>query len=124
MKIRRLLTKTEWGLLFLSALFLCLMVAVVYHTMPAGQTDGYTITTQLPAGDVTPEELPPLNLNTAAKEELEKLDGIGPVLAERIIDYRTEHGSFQTLEDLMNVKGIGESTLEGLRERITIEEGP
>ena len=124
MKIRRLLTKTEWGLLLLSALFLCLMTAVVYHTMPPGEPVGCTITTQIKAGDVTPEELPPLNINTASAEELETLSGVGPVLAERIVVYRTEHGPFQTRVDLMQVKGIGEDTLEGLRERITVEEDP
>jgi len=123
-KIRRLLTKTEWGLLLLSALFLCLMTAVVYRAMPPGEPVGYTITTQIKAGDVTPEELPPLNINAATAEELEMLDGVGPVLAERIVVYRTEHGPFQTLEDLMQVKGIGEDTLAQLRERITVEEEP
>ena len=124
MKIRGLLTKTEWGLLVLSALFLCLMVAVVYHTMPPGQTDGYTVTTRLPAGDVTPEEEPPININTAVAEELEKLDGIGPVLAGRIVEYREENGPFASLEDLMLVKGIGEDTWQNLLDRITVEEEP
>ena len=124
MKIRGLLTKTEWGLLVLSALFLCLMFVVVYHTMPPGQSAGYTITTRIPAGDVTPEEAPPININTASASELETLDGIGPVLAERIVAYREEHGPFAAVEDLMQVKGIGEDIWNNLLERITIEEEP
>ncbi len=124
MKIRGLLTKTEWGLLILAAVFLCVMVALVYHTMPPGESRGYTITTRIPAGDVTPEELPPVNINTATKEELETLDGIGPVLAERIVAYREEKGPFAAPEDLMQVKGIGEDTLRGLLVRITVEEEP
>ena len=124
MKIRGLLTKTEWGLLVLSALFLCLMFVVVYHTMPPGQSTGYTITTCIPAGDVTPEEAPPININTASAGELETLDGIGPVLAERIVAYREEHGLFAAVEDLMQVKGIGEEIWNNLLERITIEEEP
>jgi competence protein ComEA len=123
-KIRGLLTKTEWGLLVLSALFLCLMFVVVYHTMPPGQSTGYTITTRIPAGDVTPEEVPPININTASVNELEALDGIGPVLAERIVAYREEHGPFAAIEDLMQVKGIGEDSWNNLLERITIEEEP
>jgi len=123
-KIRQLLTKSEWGIMLLAALFLCLMWVLMAKTMPMGTTENYTITTQRPAADVTPEVLPPLDLNTATAEELEKLDGVGPVLAERIIAYREEHGPFAAPEELLEVKGIGEETLEGLRHRITVEEEP
>ena len=60
------------------------------------------------------------NINTATIEELLTLNGLGKVKAEAIIKYRIEFGLFKTIEDIMNVKGIGESTFEKIKEYITI----
>lgn len=62
----------------------------------------------------------PVNLNTADTRELTALPGIGPVLAERILAYRAEHGTFETVEALMNVEGIGQKRLEEILDFITI----
>ena len=61
-----------------------------------------------------------ININTANSNELQKLNGVGPVTAQKIIDYRTNHGMFKRIEDLMNVSGIGSKTFEKLREYITV----
>ena len=53
-----------------------------------------------------------VDINRASSAELETLPGIGPTLAGRIIEYREQNGAFQTPEELTNVKGIGEKTLE------------
>lgn len=50
-----------------------------------------------------------ININTALEKELDKLPGVGPALAQAIVDYRTNNGDFKSLEDLKKVKGIGES---------------
>ena len=60
-----------------------------------------------------------ININTATSQELQTLPRIGPTLAQRIIEYRQTSGGFSTVDDLTNVKGIGEKTLEKIRDRIT-----
>ena len=60
-----------------------------------------------------------IDLNTAAPEDLERLPGIGPAKAEAIAAYRAEHGLFQSVDQLTEVSGIGEATLETLRPYIT-----
>jgi competence protein ComEA len=61
-----------------------------------------------------------VNINRASISELDTLPGVGPAIAQRIVDYRTEHGDFSTIEDLMNVKGIGPATFAKLEDQITV----
>jgi len=61
-----------------------------------------------------------ININTATLPQLESLNRIGPALAQRIIDYRSTHGGFRTVEELSAVKGIGPKTMDLNRSRLTI----
>ena len=62
----------------------------------------------------------PVNINTASKRQLEALPGIGEVLAQRIIDYRSANGPFSSVDELVKVKGIGEKTLAKLKPYATV----
>ncbi|UCB50145.1 MAG: helix-hairpin-helix domain-containing protein [Deltaproteobacteria bacterium] len=84
---------------------LLLVVAVVLAFVPA-----------LWAG-----ETEKVNINTATVEEIAKLEKIGPSYAERIVQYRKEHGPFEKPEDLMKVKGIGPKTFELNKDRISVD---
>lgn len=61
-----------------------------------------------------------VNINTANKEKLETLPGIGETTAQKIIDYRETNGKFKTIEDIKNVSGIGDAKYESLKDKITV----
>ncbi len=71
----------------------------------------------------TPTKTPlgKININTATAEELDLLPGIGPAIAERIIQYRTENGPFKAPEDLKKVRGIGDALYNQMKDKITVE---
>ena len=122
MKSRGIFTKSEWGLLILTAIFLCLLFALLSRELPGPSQADYSIVIRSEMTEVTPEPEGPLNINTADAEQLDTLYGIGPVLAERIIQYRQENGPFTSVEELLEVKGIGTSILEEIEDLITTEE--
>ncbi len=62
----------------------------------------------------------PVNLNAASADQLEALPGIGPQTAARIVEYRQKHGGFKKIEELMNVKGIGEKSFLKIKPLITV----
>ncbi len=74
------------------------------------------------AGVVTENESDKININIADASELDKLPGIGPAKAADIISYRDSNDGFQSIEDLTNVKGIGDKTFENLKDLITVGE--
>lgn len=69
---------------------------------------------------ITDENDGKVNINIATVEELMTLPGIGEVLAGRIVVYREEHGAFESVEELLNVSGIGEKKLEAIRDLIIL----
>ena len=75
-----------------------------------------------PAESESPTDLHgKVNINTADRDTLTMLPGIGDVLAERIIEYRESYGDFDTADELQNVSGIGSAKLEEIRAYITVE---
>ena len=113
------LTRTDVYLLVLTALF-CVCAAAMWCTVPRTMTGDYQVAAAEPQDGTV--EAGRVNINTAGAAELDQLPGIGPVLAQRIVDWRTENGPFRTAEDLLKVEGIGPSTLENLQNCIITEE--
>lgn len=74
------------------------------------------------AMSISPSIAAPVQINSASAEELsESLTGIGLKKAQAIVEYREQHGSFRVLEDLLNVKGIGESLLKKIADDVVLE---
>jgi competence protein ComEA len=72
-------------------------------------------------GLASAEENAKVNINTATAEELSTLEGIGEMKAESIIEFRDNHGHFTKIEDLKNVKGIGDKIFEKIKDQVTVE---
>ena len=81
-------------------------------------TQGVTGGAQAGAAKPLPEGM--VNINTADEKELDKLPGIGPAMAKRIIEYRTENGAFQSPEEIKRVKGIGDAKYEKMKDKIAL----
>lgn len=135
MKVSEKVTKTEALLLAMTLVFLLLTGAIFVLRSRSGGAE-YVVRNEtmraaeeeMPPASVLEEEPPvpsaenPLNINMADVAALDTLPGIGPVLAGRIVEYRSTHGAFSKKEDLMLVEGIGEGIYGDLRDVITVEE--
>ena len=97
-------------MLFCSALALCLLSAPV----------GVLAQDAPKAARSQDAALTPVNLNSATAEQLEKLPGVGPATAKRILEYRQKNGGFKKIEELMNVRGIGEKTFLRMKPQLTL----
>ncbi|MDV2686136.1 S-layer homology domain-containing protein [Alkalihalophilus lindianensis] len=81
---------------------------------------GNLIRDETPKPPPEDEVMYPININTADFETLQYITGVGPTIAQRIIDYRTIHGSFTSIEEIKNVSGIGDVSFERMKDEITV----
>lgn len=111
-------------LLVLTAAFLLSLAWLTLRgDAPAEETDDYSVSVErnVPVEELTPMR-EPININTATAEELQQLPGIGPVLAQAIVDYREEHGPFGSVDELLQISGIGQTKLDNIQNNITVGE--
>ena len=108
-------TKSEIILLGLTAVFLCALAGLSLRDRQ-DRVPGVVIETEaeVPREEIAPD-FPPVDLNTATAEELDTLPGIGESLARRIIAYREANGPFGSIEEIMEVSGIGEAKFASWR---------
>jgi comEA protein len=98
-----------------------LMAAIVGIAVSAAAASAQNkATTPKAAATVTATATAPVNLNTATAEQLATIPGVGPRMAERIVDYRQKNGGFKKVEDLMNVSGVGEKSFLKMKPLITV----
>jgi competence protein ComEA len=71
-------------------------------------------------GGAAPQPGGKVNINSAGVSDFDSLPGIGPVLAQKIVDYRQQHGPFRSIEDLMKVSGIGQAKFDSLKDLVTV----
>ncbi len=95
-----------------------LLLALMFVFGSAGLSPATVSAAENPAAKVSLETI---HLNQATAEQLQALPGVGPALSERIISYRDEHGPFRSVDQLAQVKGIGEAKLAKLKTQLTID---
>ena len=112
-------------LIAIALVFCALLIGYNAFYVPDASLESFVETDQLSGnGEYSmeaEESSEKIHLNTASLEDLDTLQGIGPALAQRIIDYREEYGGFSRVEDLKEVKGIGEVLFEQIRDSVTVE---
>jgi competence protein ComEA len=97
---------------------LALVVALVFALVGSAPAHAQRATRPPAAGSTAPAAV--VNLNTATAAQIATLPGIGPKTAELVVQYRQKNGPFKKIEEIMNVKGIGEKSFLRIKDRLTV----
>ena len=122
------LTKSEKCAIIITLAFLCLVLGFTLGqkkqqgSFVMAESSFSAISETEPEESVIPAaQIQKVNINTASAAELETLKGIGPVLAQRITEYRESAGGFKSIEDITKVRGIGAAVFEDIRNSICVD---
>ncbi len=118
MKQRTPVTRLSFALLFGALIF---AACARQSRQFSSQDSSRQVSPQARISSGKTQALAPININTASVAELEKLPGIGPGIAERIVAYRQEHGLFRRVEHLMMVRGISERKFRAISSTLAVE---
>ena len=115
--------KQGWILIAITGAFFCLLLGVFLGRNTNKSyihTEGIHSEQPQPTTSQSTTSQGQIDINTATVQQLQLLPGIGETLAQRIIDYRDQNGSFSTIEELKNVSGIGEKKLDSIKDFIKV----
>ncbi len=124
MAMKKLLKRPETLLIAMALIFLACAVFAGYFYKPVVEGSKVIYVSEKDKANLIREEMVKsviINLNTATQEELCLLEGIDTVTASAIIDYRNENGGFKSVDELKNVKGIGEIKFQNIRHYVCVE---
>ena len=105
----------------LKRIILCSLMAAALASCVKLPRRAETAGSQKTHAQLTQQDRPPVPVNEASREELERLPGVGPALAARIVEHRERHGRFRRAEHLLLVRGISEQRFRSLRPYVTAD---
>lgn len=111
----RFFRSNKW-IFMLSGVFIFALIMFNIYDITVDKTEKFAYT----AGEIEALDVELININTADLNTLCKLSGVSELTAQKIIDYREENGDFLSIEEIMEVKGIGEKTFLKIKSQITI----
>ena len=115
--------KPQWILIGITGAFLCILLGffIGRNTSHNYINVNNSTQSQIESTTNTQKDDGRLDINTASLQQLTLLPGIGETIAQRIIDYRTKHGRFQSIDELLQVNGIGEKKFEQMKPYIKVD---